>query len=426
MAGTADFSLSARSSSARVTAAGKKAVGGRSSRRLMVSGVALATAFAVGAGALLMWMPMSAGTPAQGALSPQANMQGPAQRTAEKTRIPPVAAQPKAAALPGLPGPATSIPETVTDDIGGASEVPDVNRVPDGNRARSNVSRLSFEDPAPAPLSGIMIQSDRPVVDRRSAEPTTPLSEATANAIKIATNPAAAGSPDTNSQVRSVVEMPPATVGPNSLRLAAANGDASAEFEVASRLAEGKGTDQNLAEAVRWYQRSATKGFAQSQYRLGTFFERGLGMKADLARARSWYQRAAEQGNVKAMHNLAVLSAGRSSAAPDYATAVQWFTQAASFGLPDSQYNLAVLTESGLGIEKDPVQAAMWFILAAQGGDKEAIRRRDLMKTKLDKNDLGAAEHLAKTWQPQVQDKLANDAKFAGEAWKSRQAVAQE
>ena len=219
-------------------------------------------------------------------------------------------------------------------------------------------------------------------------------------------------------------ELPPATVGPLSLRLAAAQGDPSAEFEVATRLAEGKGTDQNFVEASKWYQRAASRGFAQAQYRLATLYERGLGVKADMGRAKSWYQRAAEQGNVKAMHNLAVLAAGRSGGAPDYAAAATWFTQAANHGLADSQYNLAVLTESGTGIQKDPVQAATWFILAARAGDREALRRRDQVKARLDANAWAAAEKQAAEWQPMVPSKLANDARFAGEQWKSRTADA--
>ena len=146
------------------------------------------------------------------------------------------------------------------------------------------------------------------------------------------------------------LDLPPATVGPLSLRLAAANGDPSAEFEVGARLAEGKGTDQNFKEAAKWYQRSASKGFVQAQYRLGTLYERGLGLKADEERAKDWYLRAAEQGNVKAMHNLAVLSANSRKGAPDYALASKWFSDAAEHGLPDSQFNLAVLYENGLGV----------------------------------------------------------------------------
>lgn len=218
--------------------------------------------------------------------------------------------------------------------------------------------------------------------------------------------------------------LPPATVGPMSLRVAAAKGDPSAEFEVGARLAEGKGTDQNFAEAMNWYQRSAQKGFAQSQYRLATFFERGLGTKTDLPRAAVWYRRAAEQGNVKAMHNLAVLSASRKSGSPDYTTAAKWFAEAASRGLADSQFNLAVLYESGLGVPKDMRQAYKWMTIAARAGDAETVKRRERMRRELNRNDLEAAETLIRDWQPVSVDAMANDARAAGEAWKRRTADA--
>lgn len=221
----------------------------------------------------------------------------------------------------------------------------------------------------------------------------------------------------------SALSLPPATVGPLSLRLAAANGDPSAEFEVGARLAEGKGTEQNFKEALHWYQRAASRGFAQAQYRLGTLYERGLGTKPDLQRARQWYQRAAEQGNVKAMHNLAVLSAGRDSASPDYALAAQWFLSAAEHGLADSQFNLAVLRENGLGVVKDPAVAYKWYALAARGGDKEAAKRRDQLKAILGAAVLAEAEAAIAVFEPKRVDRLINDARAAGEDWKSRQAA---
>ena len=214
------------------------------------------------------------------------------------------------------------------------------------------------------------------------------------------------------------LDLPPATVGPLSLRLAAANGDPSAEFEVGARLAEGKGTTQNFKDAAKWYQRSAAKGFVQAQYRLGTLYERGLGMKADQARAEDWYTRAAEQGNVKAMHNLAVLSANQRGGSPDYARAASWFGKAAEFGLADSQFNLAVLHENGLGVPEDLKLAYKWLSLAARSGDKEAIRRRDILKGKLQAADLSAAEAMVSNYKAAATDKMANDARTAGEAWK--------
>jgi localization factor PodJL len=220
------------------------------------------------------------------------------------------------------------------------------------------------------------------------------------------------------------LELPPAAVGPLSLRIAAAKGDPSAQFEVAARFAEGKGIAQDFKQALAWYQRSATLGLAQAQYRLGTLFERGLGTTVDLTQARIWYQRAAEQGSTKAMHNLAVLSAGRDAGTPDYTAAAQWFQQAAERGLPDSQFNLAVLNENGLGVPKDLAHAYKWYALAAASGDKESARRRDLLKSKLAGPELVQAEALVKGFRAKPADRAANDARVAGEAWKSRQAAA--
>lgn len=216
----------------------------------------------------------------------------------------------------------------------------------------------------------------------------------------------------------SALDLPPATVGPLSLRLAAANGDPSAEFEVGARLAEGKGTDQTFKDAAKWYQRSASKGFAQAQYRIGTLYERGLGLKTDVERAKEWYTRAADQGNVKAMHNLAVLSANQSNSTPDYATAAQWFEKAAEYGLADSQFNLAVLNENGLGVPEDLVQAYKWLALSAKSGDKEAIRRRDIIKGKLTATQLADGDKQVASWTSKRPDPEINDARKAGEAWK--------
>jgi localization factor PodJL len=225
--------------------------------------------------------------------------------------------------------------------------------------------------------------------------------------------------PEANDETAKGLDLPPATVGPLSLRLAAANGDASAQFEVAARLAEGKGTDQDSQEALRWYQRSAAKGFAQAQYRLGTLYERGLGVTADIGRARIWYQRAAEKGNVKSMHNLAVLAAG-DAANPNYVLASQWFTKAAEYGLADSQYNLGVLCENGLGMKADKVAAYKWYALAAKSGDKDAAERLQAVKGALSADDLRHAEELLSAFSARASNLMANDARTAGEDWKKR------
>jgi localization factor PodJL len=226
--------------------------------------------------------------------------------------------------------------------------------------------------------------------------------------------------------VNEAVEMPPALIGPLSLRMAAAKGDASAAFEVATRFAEGRGIKQDFKQAMTWYQRSAAKGLAVAQYRLGTLYERGLGTPVDAARARIWYKRAAEQGNVKAMHNMAVLSAGNGQTQPDYVAAAKWFKDAAERGLADSQFNLGVLNENGLGIPKDLRSAYLWFALAARGGDVEAARRRDQLLAQLDANTLKAVDDQIRAWRAKPTDNRINDARVAGDQWRSQAAGQQE
>jgi localization factor PodJL len=253
--------------------------------------------------------------------------------------------------------------------------------------------------------------------EARATVPTEPAS-APAHATPSTPTSPAARVPTATEGARTIGEMPPATIGPSSLRAAAASGDPSAEFEVAARFAQGKGVKQNFDQAAKWYQRAASRGHAPSQYRLGTLFERGLGVAEDPARARVWYKRAAEQGNVRAMHNLGVLAASRVSGTPDYATASHWFAEAAEHGLADSQYNLAVLHESGLGVKRDPAEALKWFTIAALGGDAQAARRRDEAARKVSPAERAEVQALVAQWRAKPTDKLVNDPHAAGEAWK--------
>ena len=73
--------------------------------------------------------------------------------------------------------------------------------------------------------------------------------------------------PEANSDATSVatipgvssmtLDLPPAAAGPLSLRLAAAKGDVDAQFEIATRFAQGIGIERNEQEAAKWYQRAA-------------------------------------------------------------------------------------------------------------------------------------------------------------------------
>ncbi len=210
------------------------------------------------------------------------------------------------------------------------------------------------------------------------------------------------------------LSLPPALIGPYSLRHAAANGDASAQYEVARRFGLGQGVEQDFEQAVMWYMQAAAKGFAPAQYRLATLYERGRGVEKSLGRAQVWYQRAAQLGNVKAMHNLAVVSTALDRNNPDYQAAVYWFKQAASRNLADSQFNLAILYQNGVGVPQNLVEAYRWFSLAARQGDLDAGRRRDLLEKKLKKKELLLAHNTLQAWKPIAVKPEANKVGLSG------------
>ncbi len=357
----------------------------------------------------------------------------------------------------------SSVPETVNDDLS-MNDIEDTEAVAqpaaNGQPARKSVASIQpmagLAVAASGPtvtaqqiseMAGLQRQSNQAAASERIGSMARPASDfsqrfgvfppigATAPASAPSTEPAAAivtgSNPLQRAQVQpandasltesvpETADLPPALVGPLSLRMAAAKGDPAAAFEVATRFAEGRGIKQDFKQAMTWYQRSANKGFAIAQYRLGTLYERGLGTPADPARARVWYKRAADQGNVKAMHNMAVLSAGNGQAAPDYASAAKWFKDAADRGLQDSQFNLAVLYENGLGVVKDQRTAYFWFSLAARNGDAEATRRRDAILATLDQATIQSANEQIQGWHARPSDAKINDARVAGDQWRN-------
>ncbi|MEM6616770.1 MAG: peptidoglycan-binding protein [Pseudomonadota bacterium] len=192
----------------------------------------------------------------------------------------------------------------------------------------------------------------------------------------------------------------PSTEFPENLRLAAASGDADAQFEIASRYVNGEGAPKDVFKAAEWYARSAAQGLAPAQYRLGSLYEQGNGLAKNLDIAKMWYERSAEQGNLKSMHNLAVLYAEGVNGEPDFRRASNWFTQAAQLGLPDSQFNLGILYARGLGVEQNMAESYKWFALAADSGDQDAIAKRDELEERIGQDALVAARLAVQSFSP--------------------------
>jgi localization factor PodJL len=205
---------------------------------------------------------------------------------------------------------------------------------------------------------------------------------------------------------------------------AATAGQAPAQYELASRYADGRGVTKDAQQAQQWFEKAAQQNLAPAQFRLGAIYERGIGVGRDLQKAHDLYLRAANQGNIRAMHNLAVLSAEGVDGKPDYATAATWFQKAAEHGVRDSQYNLAILTARGLGVEQNLKQSWLWFALAAAQGDGDAEKKRDEVAGRLSVKDMASARIQFEAFRPKAPISASNEVASPTGGWDQLQPTA--
>ena len=270
--------------------------------------------------------------------------------------------------------------------------------------------QITSPEPKGAMQTAVVV---RPSSSQQSADPSKSTQQMAAAAPRVDPAPVGAiGAPGQSSVTASINSA-------MALATLAANGDASAQFELASRYADGRDIARDAKLAVLWFEKAAQQGLAPAQYRLGTLYEKGVGVERNETVAHDWYQHAAEAGNVRAMHNLAVMLAEGAGGKPDYAAASVWFRKAADLGVRDSQYNLAILYARGMGVEPSLVQSYLWFSAAAAQGDADAAKKRDEVAARLGARDLETAKALAAGFQAKTPAPAANEVVAPPGGWRA-------
>lgn len=77
---------------------------------------------------------------------------------------------------------------------------------------------------------------------------------------------------------------------------AAEQGDAAAQYYIASMFRFGKGVKRDRQQSVHWYRRAARQGYAPAQLDLGLKYIKGCGVSMDQVQAYKWLDLAAKQG----------------------------------------------------------------------------------------------------------------------------------
>jgi len=92
------------------------------------------------------------------------------------------------------------------------------------------------------------------------------------------------------------------------LRASAEQGDAKAQYRLASIYDRGLGVERNDSEALKWYRQAAEQGYARAQYNLGMMYYFGKGVPEDKVIGYQWVILAADRGEVTAKDAMTTLA----------------------------------------------------------------------------------------------------------------------
>ena len=115
---------------------------------------------------------------------------------------------------------------------------------------------------------------------------------------------------------------------------------------------------------------------------------------------------ASDAGVAFAQLNVGIMYYSGQGVPQDYGEAAKWYRLAAEQGNPTAQSNLGSMYYSGQGVPQDYVQAYMWVDLAAsrfppsaREDRDEAARNRNVVASKMSREQLDEAKKLLREWK---------------------------
>ncbi len=155
-------------------------------------------------------------------------------------------------------------------------------------------------------------------------------------------------------------------------QLAAGQGDAEAQYELAGMAAAGRGMPVSDVEAFGYMKEAAARGLADAQYQLAAMYSGGRGTAVDKAAAVEWGRRAAAQNHIPGQFSLGCLLIESDDAAMK-TEGVDWLKRAAAAGSRQAALFLAAALARGeFKLAKNEGDAELLVKQLADNGDAEA------------------------------------------------------
>jgi len=166
------------------------------------------------------------------------------------------------------------------------------------------------------------------------------------------------------------------------LQIAAEDGDAAAQVQLAEVYRRGQGVPQNYARAAEWFEAAAAQGDPAAQNGLAGLLAKGFGVPRDPERAFELISAAAASGTPEFVSNLATVYEFGIGTAPDPARAAALYAEAYEKGWLPAAVSLGVMLQEGNGVPVDIPRARDLYTIAAEAGDPRAQNNLGLIYTR--------------------------------------------
>ena len=161
----------------------------------------------------------------------------------------------------------------------------------------------------------------------------------------------------------------------DSIRNMAEQGDAKFQYAYGVCYEKGWGVEQDLKEAVAWYNKAAEQNNGPALNSLGNCYRIGNGVKADPKKAVEWYQKGATEKDSQAMLNLGNCYYYGMGVMKDENAAVKWWKASAEAGNAYAMAQMGDCYYFGLGVEKDLSKAIEYYTPAIDKNISSALYR---------------------------------------------------
>jgi TPR repeat protein len=167
-----------------------------------------------------------------------------------------------------------------------------------------------------------------------------------------------------------------------------------------------------MSEAARLYRLAADQGNSSAQASLGGLYMFGKGVSKDFGQALRCFRSAADQDVPMAQYYVGVFYRNGVGVPKDESEAVNWYRRAALQGFANAQFDLAGMLWKGLGVPKDAVEAYAWCNIAGVKGDNRARELRDLFEGFMSPNQVQQAQERTKELLKEISNGPVNSKKL--------------